>query len=271
MPISQIQGQKVYYQHSSPTATNGTTIVLIHGLGSSHAFYGPIVPELIKNDYACLAIDTPGSGCSQPASKDRTPKEIASVISELLNTLSVNVSKSIVVGHSMGGMIASELAVQGVLGSVLIGPVHPSPNLTTVFNQRIETVQKNGLEALADTVPKAATGSLSTPTHHAFIRALILSQTAENYASLCRTIATASAPEYSKVNSPVLVIAGGDDKTSPLEGCQTIVDSTMKVTGGSWGADAKKKLEIVEGVGHWHVIEAPEQVGQLIVDFAHSL
>jgi len=263
MPVSQIQGQKVYYQHSSPTDTNGTTIVLIHGLGSSHAFYGPIVPELITHGYACLVIDTPGSGSSQPASKDRTPKEIASVISELLNTWSVDMSKCIVVGHSMGGMIASELAVRGVLGSVLVGPVHPSPNLATVFNQRIETVQKNGLEALADTVPKAATGSLSTPTHHAFIRALILSQTAENYASLCRTIATASAPEYSKVNSPVLVIAGGDDKTSPLEGCQTIIDS--------WGADAQKKLEVVQGVGHWHVIEAPEQVGRLIVDFAHSL
>jgi pimeloyl-ACP methyl ester carboxylesterase len=39
----------------------------------------------------------------------------------------------------------------------------------------------------------------------------------------------------------------------------------------SWGAEAEKRLEIVDGVGHWHVIEAPDQVGQLIVDFVNSV
>lgn len=85
-----------------------------------------------------------------------------------------------------------------------------------------------GLESLADSIPKAATGSQSTSSHHAFIRALINSQNPEGYISLCRTIATASPPKYGKINAPLLIIAGGEDKTSPLAGCQAILDRYVK-------------------------------------------
>lgn len=50
-----------------------------------------------------------------------------------------------VVGHSMGGMIACELAIQyphRVKGLILPGPVHPSPTLSEVFTKRIAAVLK---------------------------------------------------------------------------------------------------------------------------------
>lgn len=79
-----------------------------------------------------------------------------------------------------------------------------------------------GLEQMADTVPTAATGTLSTPLHHAFIRSLILSQTVAGYVSLCRTIADAEPPPYEVIEAPLLIVAGSDDKTSPLSGCESI-------------------------------------------------
>lgn len=51
-----------------------------------------------------------------------------------------------VVGHSMGGTIASYIAAEypeRVKGVVLIGPVNPDPALADVFGKRIEVV-KNG-------------------------------------------------------------------------------------------------------------------------------
>jgi hypothetical protein len=88
----------------------------------------------------------------------------------------------------------------------------------------LKRVSAEGLDALADTIPDAATGPRATPTEKAFIRALILSQTSEGYISLCQTIAKASPPKYPKAQCPLFMIAGGHDKTSPLENSRTILD-----------------------------------------------
>jgi pimeloyl-ACP methyl ester carboxylesterase len=81
---------------------------------------------------------------------------------------------------------------------------------------------ENSLEGLANAIPDAATGSASTPTQRAFIRTLILSQTTKGYISLCRLIAGAQAPPYEEIKCPLLVIAGEEDKTSPLASCTHI-------------------------------------------------
>lgn len=44
------------------------------------------------------------------------------------------------------------------------------------------------MEPLANSVPKAATGSGSTPLQQAFTRELLLAQAPEGYASLCLII-----------------------------------------------------------------------------------
>ena len=79
------------------------------------------------------------------------------------------------------------------------------------------------MEALADTIPGAATGSKATALHHAFVRALIMAQKPEGYASLCKVIAGAKAPHYAAVRCPVLIIAGADDKTAPLSSSEMIL------------------------------------------------
>ncbi|KAG8406514.1 hypothetical protein J3459_019229 [Metarhizium acridum] len=112
----------------------------------------------------------------------------------------------VVVGHSMGAIIASELALHlEILGVVLIGPVNPSAALADVFDARIKLVEN-------------ATGPKATATQKAFIRALLLAQTAEGYKSLCRTIANAKRPRYEDIKCPLPYHAGSHDKTAPLTG-----------------------------------------------------
>jgi pimeloyl-ACP methyl ester carboxylesterase len=78
------------------------------------------------------------------------------------------------------------------------------------------------MDAMADTIPAAATGPSCTETQRSFIRALILSQTPAGYNSLCRAISEAKQPEYARSDSPLLIIAGSHDKTSPLEAARSI-------------------------------------------------
>jgi pimeloyl-ACP methyl ester carboxylesterase len=79
------------------------------------------------------------------------------------------------------------------------------------------------MEALADAVPAAAPGAKATGLQRAFIRALLMSQDPQGYASLCKVIADAEAPDYASIKCPVLILAGAEDKTAPLAGCETIL------------------------------------------------
>ncbi|KAH8646992.1 3-oxoadipate enol-lactone hydrolase-like protein [Tricladium varicosporioides] len=240
------------------------TTLLIHGLGSSSCFYKTIIPSLLPYT-RCIALDTAGSGLSELGNESQTIESIAEDAISILDE--IKVEKVVVVGHSMGGIVASFMAgewKERVEGVVLLGPVNPTPGMAAVFEKRIEAVKQNGLESLANSIPTAATGSWSTSLHHAFIRSLILGTSPEGYVSLCTVIARAKEPNYSAITVPLLLLAGEDDKTSPLESSKSIFESYGT-------SSAKKRLEILKGVGHWHCVEAPDRVGSLATEFIKSL
>lgn len=55
-------GQDLYYKWDPVTSegATGLTVLFIHGLGSSHCFYDPVIRSLKQRGYSCLAFDTPG-------------------------------------------------------------------------------------------------------------------------------------------------------------------------------------------------------------------
>lgn len=264
MPFVRDEDHDLFYTWAP--AKGDLTLLFIHGLGSSSSFYAPVTSLLLERGYSCLAFDTPGSGISGLGGKTPTSATVAESALTLLTVLGRKPEHTVVVGHSMGALVASELAQRiNPLGVVLIGPVHPSPALAGIFDARIKTIEEqNSLEGLANAIPDAATGSASTPIQRAFIRTLILSQTTQGYISLCRLIAGAQAPPYDQIKCPLLIIAGEEDKTSPLASCTHIKES--------WGcAEEKKQLEILPRVGHWHCIESPEGVAQALGSFVDGL
>ena len=195
------------------------------------------MPILVPNTSFVSAADSGEGSClSKYSGQKQTVKTIAQDALALLTSLSIPPDSVIAVGHSMGGLVVSELALEAELaGVVLVGPVSANPLAAAAFSKRIETVQKGqasladkqprsqltevlgGMESMADTIPTAATGSKSTATHHAFIRALLLSQSVEGYISHCNVIANATSPEFPRILCPLLTIVGGDDKVAPAE------------------------------------------------------
>lgn len=118
------------------------------------------------------------------------------------------------------------------------------------------------MEPLAASIPCAATGSKSTPLVRAFIRSLLLGTSAGGYISLCKAIAEAPVPLYKSVKVPLLAIAGSEDKSAPLDGISDIIEE--------YGSQ-KKELRILQGVGHWIVLEAYSEVQSIIGDFLKEL
>ena len=265
MPFATINNHSLHYTDIAPSnIPSPQTLILIHGLGSTQNYYFPIFPYLTS--YRCIIFDNYGAGRSPYTPGTET--SIPSIGKDVIGLLDhLNVDKAVVIGYSMGGMVPTHLASTSpsrVIATVLIGPVHPSPSVAEVFKERVPKVQSEGMESMANAIPNAATGPGATALQKAFIREQLLAQTAEGYIANCRGIEHATPPVYKDVKVPSLIIAGEVDKSAPLEGCKLIYDELGT-------EEEKKRLEMLKGVGHWHCVEAPDEVGRLVKEFVEGL
>ena len=90
---------------------NARHILFIHGLGSSADRWGNI-PKSLSANFHTISLDLPGFGESdKPLSMDYTIKNFKDVVIDFMNLLAINGQTSIV-GHSLGGYIASEVTMQ---------------------------------------------------------------------------------------------------------------------------------------------------------------
>ncbi|KAL1971095.1 hypothetical protein VTN77DRAFT_46 [Rasamsonia byssochlamydoides] len=264
MPFVDVDQKRLHYADSHPQGApeGGLTLIFIHGLGSSQNYYFPILPDLTPH-HRCITVDTYGSGRSAYTGLEQSVGTMVADFAGVLDALKIR--KAVVVGHSLGGTVALHLAIQfpdRVIGVVSIGPVHPSATTGGIFEKRMQVVSEDGMEPMANTIPDAATGSRSRPLHKAFIRELLLGQNPLGYISLCRVVSSATAPDYAAVKAPLLLIAGDEDKSAPLDGCKHIFSHV---------SSQNKRFEVLAGVGHWHCIEASDEVGKLIANFAKSI
>ncbi|KAL5003804.1 Alpha/Beta hydrolase protein [Aspergillus recurvatus] len=263
MPFISVNNHQLHYADSHPDGApaNGLTFFFIHGLGSSQNYYFPLLPHLTPQ-HRCITADTYGSGRSIYTDQSVS---IASIAADVIGVLdALNIPQAVVVGHSMGGLVVTLLGSEHadrVKGIVAIGPTHPSETLTSVMQKRSETAAKGGMESLANNIPYQATGSTASPVASSFIRELVLGQNPKGYAALCQAIANAPSIDYSAIKVPFLLIAGEEDKSASLEGCQYIFDRV---------SSANKKMEVLPQVGHWHCIEAPDTVGKTIAGFVKT-
>ena len=89
---------------------HGPPIVFVHGLGGSWTNWLEQMPALAE-DFRVVALDLPGFGASpMPASGDVSIPAYADTLAAVLDELGID--EATVVGNSMGGFIAAELALR---------------------------------------------------------------------------------------------------------------------------------------------------------------
>src|SRR4051794_13216130 len=87
---------------------SGPAMVFIHGLGASWQSWLENLPFFARS-HRCVALDLAGFGVSGPVAGDVSIERYARSVAGLLERLEI--SRAAVVGNSMGGFIALELAV----------------------------------------------------------------------------------------------------------------------------------------------------------------
>ena len=88
---------------------SGAPLVLLHGLGSSRAAWDSVVPALAER-FDVVAVDLPGFGDSDPLPPGviASPAALAASVAALLDGLGLDAPH--LVGNSLGGWVALELA-----------------------------------------------------------------------------------------------------------------------------------------------------------------
>ena len=103
----------------------GDPILLLHGLGASKITWLPVLAPLAQR-YRVIVPDLPGHGESDKPRNEYTPRFYARVVRHLMDALGIE--RAAVVGSSLGGRVALELALRSpgrVAALALLDPSVP--------------------------------------------------------------------------------------------------------------------------------------------------
>ena len=118
-------GDVHYLDFGGPSDGSATPIVLVHGLGGSHANWGQLGPLLAVHTRV-YALDLVGFGLTHPAGRSGTVQANVRVLRTFL--AKVVGEPVVLVGNSMGGLISMMFAAEdpgAVAALVLLDPVLP--------------------------------------------------------------------------------------------------------------------------------------------------
>ena len=233
-------------------AGDGTAVVMVHGLGGSSNSFQPLIGRL--EGYRVLRPDLPGAGRSAVRPGLAALTQLASAVRD--GVRAAGVERAHFVGHSMGTLICQYLAAtrpETVVSLALFGPIlEPPAAAREALRERAESARSAGMAGIADAV---STGSVAAghPTAAAFVRESLMGQDPTGYAAHCAALSAAEAADHAAIRCPTLLVAGDNDPVAP-------VDMARRLQQAITGA----RLEIVAGVGHWMMLEAPQRSAELL-------
>lgn len=248
---------------------DGDPILLLHCFACSMRWWDELVPTLTQ-DHRVIRIDLLGHGGSEKPREGYEMDAQASRIALVLNDLGLN--EVIVVGHSMGGDVATAVAEANrdlVRGVVVIGtPAEEGysklpwsarlgfvPVIGEAINRLIpDSVVRGGYEsAFAEgfEVPDFAVPDFRRMTYSSYDGSAEQSGLYGRERSL--------ADRLTEIGVPLMVIQGEEDQAVD----PATTDAYAEVPGA--------RIERLPRIGHSPPIEDPEETGQLILDFANGL
>ncbi|MCD0448482.1 alpha/beta hydrolase [Actinocorallia sp. API 0066] len=107
MPFADLRDVRLFHTDDGPR--DADALVLVHGMGADSHDWVWHLPDLTR-DFRVIAPDLRGHGYSSAPETGNVPTEMAEDLASLLVRL--DVPKAVVVGHSLGGQVASILAVE---------------------------------------------------------------------------------------------------------------------------------------------------------------
>jgi 3-oxoadipate enol-lactonase len=235
---------------------NANTVVLIPGLGLTGSAWAAVADRL-ADAYRILTIDPRGAGRSDKPDTEYTVADVAEDLRAILDT--ANVTDAHVVGLSMGGMIAQDLAIRFpdrvrtlTLLSTYAAPDDWSRRLFEVRKMIIERIglaEQFRLSILTVSSPLTfrSNPEVIASVEHALVDNLPDERAYLRQLEYCMN--HDARDELRKIRIPTLVLTGSEDLlTSPFQG--------RELAAAIVGAEYRE----VQGRSHVLVFEDPDEV-----------
>lgn len=230
----------------------GSAVVMIHGLGGTSNSFQTLMQSM--DGYRVLRPDLPGAGRSPLRPGRPGIKGLVAAVLDFLKA--ADIATAHFVGHSMGTIICQYLAMDHpdrVQSLTLFGPISEPPAAARAgVLERAATARREGMAGIADVIQKASV-SAGKPVASAFVRESLLRQDPAGYAAHCQALSDVTAADLKKIGCSTLLIAGEADPVAPVAMAQQMM---QQLPSG--------KLEILPGVAHWMMMEAPETAARLL-------
>jgi pimeloyl-ACP methyl ester carboxylesterase len=240
----------------------GEPVLLIQGLGYGRTGWGPL-PERLARSYTVVTFDNRGFGDSDKPPGPYTARELAADAVAVLDA--VGLERAHVIGASLGGMVAQQLALavpERVEKLVLVCTTpggeesFPMPEQTVKLFAHAQTLEP--LDALRRFVVNA----LSPNASDELVEEVFRYRVANPPDPAGWQAQAAAGPTHdvlerlSSLTMPTLVVHGTADNVVDYRNAQVIAERIPN-----------PRLELIDGAGHLLFWEHADRVGALIEEF----
>lgn len=270
---------RISYMDVAPRGTpNGHSVMLLHGNNFGGFYFGVIIDSLIDAGFRVIVPDQIGYG------KSSKPIAPYSLNSQARNTWLVlqaeQIDKVMVVGHSMGGMLATRFTTQypdSVERLVVYNPIGladgrfngPMPPIDDIYERTLQTDYQSTRRSLSRYVahdPKAWNDEFEAYTRIRYSWTL-----SADWPRLAMVQSLISQMLYSDpvvydwahIQVPTLAFGGAEDS---LLGSAAIFQERMKGLAHSI-PNGNGRVLLLPGLGHVPHLEAPDRVVPPLVAF----
>jgi len=247
----------------------GPTVLMLHGIGGGHLAFAPQVETLASSGYRAVAWDMPGYGHSAPI-EPYTFKGLAQscikLIEALLDADDQKRAGVILLGHSMGGMVAQEVMARRpeLVNKLVLCGTSPSFGKPDGDWQRQFIEQRTApldagksMAELAEVLVPQMVGPGSLPEGVRLATHCMGQVPASTYRRALEALVTFDRrANLTQIGVPTLLVAGEHDRNAPpavmKKMAQAIPNSTY--------------IEM-RGIGHLQNLEAPDDFDGLLLNF----
>lgn len=239
----------------------GPAVVFIHGLSSSMELWAGLEQASLKG-HTLISYDLRGHGRSEKTPGAHTLRKHTADLAGLLETLGVE--QASLVGHSLGAMIAVELAAtqpERVRSLSLLSTTGAFPQETrNLLFELASAATFGGMEGIADPLIELTFRDVfrdANPKVVDAIRRSILSSDASSIVAATRMVAKADLrPRLGSLECPTQVLVGLEDSLTPPDLSRQLSEAIKKA-----------QLHVLPDCGHAAPVEQPALVTQLLADF----
>ena len=236
--------------------------MLVHGLGGTGAAIWKHLISPLAREFRVVIYDLRGSGRSAVEPGTTTIRQHADDLQSLVDRLGLD--RVLLMGHSLGGSIALRYAADHsdrvVAVIAVAGPAELPDPARAALRARADTVEAEGMAAVAETVATSAMAPAFRDAHPEEFRSyveLLESNDPAGYAGQCSGLAELDlGDDLARIAAPVLLVSGDLDGVVPPAAAESIAARIPSC-----------ELHVLEGCGHVVPWEKPQDLLELARPF----